>query len=326
MLRLFKAFSNQPRLAVVTRTMYNALGELFHFSIIFLSIFLTYAFMGMALLGRRCSEFATFGLSLVTLFKALQGDYESDKTLETVGRPVGFLFICSFTCICVMLLLGMLIAIIMDIYSQSKADALSSEPLWSDCYTMTRRAVETWQGKRLPLNKAYARYLYKWGDAALSSEKIVFPQDLLDSVPDLAEAQALRAFHISLRQWAKTCKADIENSELLTAVHTANRPVKDVEETNNRGVRESIQELVARMKMQAPICQISREQLTRPYDPENEAEYLAQRLPLHQLVRAAELRLAAETRNKPAEAKHLIQTLLDCASYVVDEESTVLKV
>merc|ERR1719498_1363527 len=45
-MRLFKAFGSQPRLAVVTQTLQTAWIDLFHFGIIFASVFFTYTVAG----------------------------------------------------------------------------------------------------------------------------------------------------------------------------------------------------------------------------------------------------------------------------------------
>eukprot|EP00971_Amphidinium_carterae_P325193 6455332-Amphidinium_carterae.1 len=58
-MRLFKAFSAQPRLSMVTRTISGAAVDLLHFLLVFASIFLTYAVAGIILFGREADGFTT---------------------------------------------------------------------------------------------------------------------------------------------------------------------------------------------------------------------------------------------------------------------------
>eukprot|EP00931_Biecheleriopsis_adriatica_P048444 TRINITY_DN27989_c0_g1_i1.p1 TRINITY_DN27989_c0_g1~~TRINITY_DN27989_c0_g1_i1.p1 ORF type:complete len:795 (-),score=126.97 TRINITY_DN27989_c0_g1_i1:180-2564(-) len=321
MLRLFKTFASQPRLAVVTRTMHSAAGDIFHFGIVFLSIFLSYAFMAQAFFGRDADEFATFGMSVVMLFRYLTGDFDTDPLFEIVGRPIGFLFFCSYMLLTVMLLLNMLIAIVMDVYGQSKAEALSSEPLWRDLYQMVRRAMEGLQGKRMPLEQAFEEYLEKWGDEVVNSDKLITPEDLMDSIPKLAEAQAYRAFHLSLTRWADSHKADVANTEVLTAINRlqtaenldsvqqpdSHSATVKIQEENDAGIQELA--VGAELEMQTGEFEL-------------DAAQLAKEKCLRSLVRAAQLRLAEEHMTN-TDAKNAVSNLLSSTSYLLDNEAIV---
>merc|ERR1719191_2059322 len=76
MIRLFKAFKGHPRLAVVTNTIYVAGSDLFHFGIVFTSIFLAFAYSGTLLFGRRLSGFSTFSKSCGSCFAIACGEFQ----------------------------------------------------------------------------------------------------------------------------------------------------------------------------------------------------------------------------------------------------------
>merc|ERR1719316_595564 len=76
MMRFFKAFKGQARLAVVTNTIVHASTDLFHFVIVFLSAFLTYTFAGTVLFGRRLKGFSSFQKSFGTCFAIACGDFD----------------------------------------------------------------------------------------------------------------------------------------------------------------------------------------------------------------------------------------------------------
>merc|ERR1740130_2117836 len=56
-MRLFEAFSHQPRLSIVTSTLGDAMVDLVHFLLVFLSIYVTYAIAGVVLFGREVDGF-----------------------------------------------------------------------------------------------------------------------------------------------------------------------------------------------------------------------------------------------------------------------------
>lgn len=116
-LRLFKAFGSQPRLAVVTQTLKKAWVDLFHFGIIFVSVFFTYTVAAVVLFGREVHSFTTLFRAMITCFRAMFGDFDWDE-LRLVGRSDAFLWFLPFMVIIVLVLLNMLIAIVMDAYDE----------------------------------------------------------------------------------------------------------------------------------------------------------------------------------------------------------------
>ena len=65
--RLFKAFSAQARLAIVTETLYVTGVDLLHFALVFASIFVTLGISGLVLFGRTMQQFTTFPRALTTV-------------------------------------------------------------------------------------------------------------------------------------------------------------------------------------------------------------------------------------------------------------------
>merc|ERR1719456_126348 len=76
MLRFFKAYRAQPRLAMVTSTLYSASSDLFHFLIVFITIFVSYALSGVLLFGRRLKSFSTGMYALTTCFNLVLGEFD----------------------------------------------------------------------------------------------------------------------------------------------------------------------------------------------------------------------------------------------------------
>eukprot|EP00929_Paragymnodinium_shiwhaense_P069138 TRINITY_DN34876_c0_g1_i1.p1 TRINITY_DN34876_c0_g1~~TRINITY_DN34876_c0_g1_i1.p1 ORF type:complete len:1121 (-),score=345.02 TRINITY_DN34876_c0_g1_i1:157-3519(-) len=128
-LRLFKAFNDLPVLAVVTQTMKEAFGDLAHFLIIFMSVFILYAVSAVVLYGRNVPTFTTMVRSVCTCFRIMLGDFDWEE-MRQVGRLNAFMWLLPFTFLIVMVLLNMLIAIVMDTYNNVKDRAEHADSLF----------------------------------------------------------------------------------------------------------------------------------------------------------------------------------------------------
>lgn len=143
MIMLFKAFASQPRLSLVTRTLAAARNDLLHFLVVFVSIFLTYALIGVLLFGREVNGFTTYSRSLTTCFRVMMGDFDW-KSLSVIGRIEAGLWFMSFMIFIVMLMMNMLLTIVMDSYSNQIRSSTDAETLWYELYELFSR----WHGRR----------------------------------------------------------------------------------------------------------------------------------------------------------------------------------
>jgi len=150
-MKLFKAFNAQPRLAVVTRTLTESVVDLSHFLLIFLSVFLTYAVAGVVLFGRETKSFTTLFRSVNTCFRMLQGDFDWSE-MRLVGRLDASVWFIPFVIIIMMVLLNMLIAIIMDTYAEVASQVSGAEALWTQAGKVAMRMYDQRRGKVVELS------------------------------------------------------------------------------------------------------------------------------------------------------------------------------
>jgi len=141
--RLFKAFSSQPRLSLVTRTLASARVDLLHFLVVFCCIFFTYAIQGVILFGREVDGFTTLTRACISCFRTMMGDFEWEE-LSQIGRIEAGIWFMTFMMIIVMLMLNMLLAIVMDAYSEQKAATGDAETLWEEA----KQGFVRWNGRR----------------------------------------------------------------------------------------------------------------------------------------------------------------------------------
>lgn len=200
LLRLFKAFKAQQRLAAVTDTLTSAAGPLAHFLIVFFAIFATYAVMGVALFGREMSNFMNLQQAVVELFRAMVGDFDFGA-MEPAGRAFAAFFFVSYMCLMVLVMLSMLIAIFMDVYAEVKANMEGATTVFRQVYDTVNRGWECWKGRRLQhtrilhdLREDRLQEMRESNSAAASpscSDPMCIQEgDLTQQVPGLAEEQA----------------------------------------------------------------------------------------------------------------------------------------
>jgi len=145
MFRFFKAFSAQPRMSIVSKTLSSSAMDLLHFFVVFVSVFMTYAVSGCICFGKSIDNFVTFPRAFVSSFRIMMGDFDFEELAE-VGRAEAMLWFMSFQVIVVMLMLNMLLAIIMEAYGIQSALLRESESLWSETIRTFERFVGQQQG------------------------------------------------------------------------------------------------------------------------------------------------------------------------------------
>merc|ERR1719265_3074 len=151
-IRLFKSFAAQPKLALVTKTLASACPDLFHFFIVFGSVFVTFTICGIVLFGREVGSFTTWTRATISCFRVMLGDIDWEE-LSAIGRTEASIWLWLYIIIIVLLMLNMIIAIIMDHYEEVKADAGHAETLFEEALQMWTRWRGVRNGTYVPLEK-----------------------------------------------------------------------------------------------------------------------------------------------------------------------------
>eukprot|EP00928_Gymnodinium_smaydae_P018445 TRINITY_DN1701_c0_g1_i2.p1 TRINITY_DN1701_c0_g1~~TRINITY_DN1701_c0_g1_i2.p1 ORF type:complete len:652 (-),score=148.84 TRINITY_DN1701_c0_g1_i2:1638-3593(-) len=150
--RLFKAFGAQPRLALMTSTISRSAKDLCHFGIVFASIFLSFVVSGAILFGREVRSFGTFPRAMMACFRMLVGDLDWDE-LREVGFFEAAAYVWMFILLMVHLLLNMTMAIIMDHYVAAKEAAREAETLWEEAAKAWTQFRDVQRGKARPIGR-----------------------------------------------------------------------------------------------------------------------------------------------------------------------------
>lgn len=183
MLRLFKAFAAQPRLAVVTETLRTAWQDIFHFCIVFLSIFVSFTISGNILFGQDLEGFATLDRSFLTCFRCMLGDFDWDA-FESIGRAPAGVWFGLFMAVVNILLLNMSMAIIMGAYDDVRLKAGNAQTLLDQIVDIQRRSAENRKGLRVSLAEVLKAFALQEPDEErrMSDETPLTKQNLINVV------------------------------------------------------------------------------------------------------------------------------------------------
>jgi len=150
MMRLFKSFAAQPRLAIVTETFKHAANDMFHFFIVFASVYFCMGVNAVLFFGQDSLHFSRLDWALFSCWRAMQGDWDWED-LNQIGREKAFIWFFLFMLVMVLILMNILVSILMESYAAVKSAAEGADSLFAQIMNMLRRARETREGKRVRL-------------------------------------------------------------------------------------------------------------------------------------------------------------------------------
>lgn len=205
MVRFFTAFHAQPRLGVVTSTLEACVMDIVHFLVVLLPTFMAYAVSGCFIFGRRMHAFATFNSAIGFCFKmAMEGEYDWEL-LSTEYFWTAAIWTWTFMMLMVMLMLNMVLAIVMDVYTEMRKNAGNSETV----YVSLKNLVSSmFHWRRWVNNKKLLKVLPDMEDA-------VSREDFLTHFPGMAESQLTIITSACHRNMASKQDVDIADSQRM---------------------------------------------------------------------------------------------------------------
>mmetsp|Transcript_94736 Transcript_94736/g.203489 ORF Transcript_94736/g.203489 Transcript_94736/m.203489 type:complete len:1171 (-) Transcript_94736:72-3584(-) len=138
MMKFFKAFRANPRLNIVIKTIEVATVDLAHFAIVFLVIFCVFSSAGYIMFGNKIFVFSDQRRSMIECWVILMGDFDLDE-MHLVNQHIADIWFTTFTILVLNILLNMLLAIIMDTYTEVKAAKANPITIWAQI----REAIQT---------------------------------------------------------------------------------------------------------------------------------------------------------------------------------------
>lgn len=242
MLRLFKAFASQPRLALVTQTLSVSMTDVGHFLVVFFTIFTTFVIMAMLLFGRELAEFSEFGRAFNNCFLALMGDFDYGSMFAE-AREIGTVWFWFFQIILVLLMLNMLLAIIMDTYTEVKGASSNNVTLPEQLRVLIRRYMWIRRGEGLHLDKVDEKLEEIYGfmrraeleDISISykweEKDMVTPEKLVELIDGMELRQATRLVTAAVNNWRLDHLDPLSLTEAMNVISLIHRALMDQSKT-----------------------------------------------------------------------------------------------
>eukprot|EP00927_Polykrikos_kofoidii_P020188 TRINITY_DN19511_c0_g2_i1.p1 TRINITY_DN19511_c0_g2~~TRINITY_DN19511_c0_g2_i1.p1 ORF type:complete len:968 (+),score=107.73 TRINITY_DN19511_c0_g2_i1:111-2906(+) len=224
MVRFFKAFRANPRLAVVTNTLQGSATDIVHFCVVFVAVYIGFALVGHVLFGGDVIAFSSFGASLNTGFVVLMGEFswyvEASRSKEPVASGIPFAALVAwfvfYMVFVLLILLNMLLAIILEQYAKLMElnDSPDSITLWRQCWMYVQRRRQT---RHFIPDEELLRLMEDPSEPGHPQTRVT-RESLLTAFPKMKTAQA-----DFLIQWLVSCV------EAESEVDVRNARLKDIE-------------------------------------------------------------------------------------------------
>eukprot|EP00927_Polykrikos_kofoidii_P028212 TRINITY_DN24667_c0_g1_i1.p1 TRINITY_DN24667_c0_g1~~TRINITY_DN24667_c0_g1_i1.p1 ORF type:complete len:805 (+),score=133.27 TRINITY_DN24667_c0_g1_i1:158-2572(+) len=204
--RFFTGFSAQPRLGIAVGTLESSIVDIIHFFIVLLPTFLAYVIAGCFIFGRRMEDFSTFSRAVGVCFKMLmEGEYDWPE-LSREDWWTSLIWSWSFLLLLVLLMLNMVLAIILDIYTDLRRRTGRAETVWETLLNLWHRVY----------------YRKQWISNAKLTDNIdrmprrISRQELLSQFPSMCDAQLKMIIAACDKESEQVGNADTHDSVRIT--------------------------------------------------------------------------------------------------------------
>lgn len=141
MMKFFKGFRANPRLDIVVQTIMKSSTDMAHFGIVFGIIFVVFSVMAYVAFGAKIKQFSEQNRSLYMCWRILLGDFDVDE-MDMVSLTLSNLWFFLFQLVVMLILLNMLLAIIMDTYTNVKGEKEDPVEIWNQTKIAVRHLRE----------------------------------------------------------------------------------------------------------------------------------------------------------------------------------------
>lgn len=160
-LKILKYLNLFPHLSMLSVTLRNAAYPVMNFSIMFLIVFLSCGQAFLLAFGPSLRDFSTFGEAMISLFRALLGDFDY-PSLAQADPVVGPVLFTVYIFLVLFVLLNMFIAILTEAYDKAKVEVFGDA---------VHEREECWEGAISFLQYAYraVTYTVRWSIPCLGN-------------------------------------------------------------------------------------------------------------------------------------------------------------
>jgi hypothetical protein len=196
--------------------------DFIHFFFVFFTIFLSYVVSGMLLFGRRLWNWSNINLAFNEAFLLAMGDGDYDEMTAEYPVTAG-LWYWTFIWLVMVLMLNMLMAIVFDVFSEVKADASGTDPIWTQLINIAYEYYMIMMGQTVPVGEILA-------SLAEAPETDFVVKTLMQRVgPGLGEEQATALISDARDLGEERAQAAVRMSDALRILGTLKLKVQGIE-------------------------------------------------------------------------------------------------
>jgi len=118
--KIFRYFDLQRNLLILRQSMARGVGDLSSFTFLLLLMIFGFALSGMNIFGQESDEYVSAGVSFVTLFLTVLGEFDLDRMLRVDGL-FGYAFFIFYQILIFLVMVNIFLAILNDAYLAIKA-------------------------------------------------------------------------------------------------------------------------------------------------------------------------------------------------------------
>jgi len=148
------------------------------------------------------------------------GDFDYEA-LQANNRLVAALFVVLFQLTMFLIMLNMLVAIVMDDYSETKRALMHGETLWQEVYQICQRAFENYKGVRISFDVILKSFIRKRGVKCLKSTNVISKAEFMEIVPGLSADQADNIVTSAVQEWGENHRFEVTMPQLLSSASVA---------------------------------------------------------------------------------------------------------
>lgn len=156
-IRFFKAFNVQPRLAVISKTLTKSVPDLAHFLVIFLCLFMTFVMFAHFVFGHMVPNYSTVALAAYNTFRGFVAapavnvpEIIQTNSFYIVPRylilPMAEMWWVMFMVLLFLVVRSILLAIVLESYKEAKLHSTHATTMWGQGYDMIRDVISGFRG------------------------------------------------------------------------------------------------------------------------------------------------------------------------------------
>lgn len=209
--RFFKAFNVQPRLAVISKTLSKSIPDLAHFLVIFLCLFMTFVMFAHFVFGHIVKNYSTVPNAAYNTLRGFVAapavnvpEIVATNSFDIVPRdfvfPMAQVWWIMFMTLLFLVVRSILLAIVLEAYKEAKTSSTHATTMWAQGNDMIRDMISGYRG------------VIRLGDV----QKIL--EEQLDTKERVNMAMILECYAQNKQSSPKKTKFNFEESKVFSLV------------------------------------------------------------------------------------------------------------